>query len=66
MIIGKSNTNFHPTTSNYSMNMSAVITGKTGTYVIKNIDIVNFPAGSLLFQTNRFGDDPLKYTNLGT
>lgn len=46
--------------------MSAVITGKTGTYVIKNIHISGFPAGSLIFQVCRFCDDPLKYTNLGT
>jgi len=46
--------------------MSAVITGKTGTYSLNNINFYNYPAGSLLFQTCRFCDDPLKYTNLGT
>lgn len=46
--------------------MSAIITGKTGVHVIKDVHIANYPIGSLVFQTCRFCDDPLKYTNLGT
>ena len=61
-----SNTNTHSNTTNYTNNMSAIITGKTGTFRITNVKFYNYPQGSLLFQTCRFCDDPLKYTNLGT
>jgi hypothetical protein len=66
VIIGMSTTNAHPNTSNYTNGMSAAITGRTGTYKLSNIKFHNFPAGSVLFQTCRFCDNLLKYTNLGT
>ena len=65
-IIGMSTTNAHSDTSNYTNGMTAFITGKTGTWNIENIRLFNFPAGSLILETCRFCDDPLKYTNLGT
>jgi hypothetical protein len=46
--------------------MSGAITGKTGVYNISDVRFYNYPTGSVLFRTCRFGDDKLKYTNLGT
>lgn len=46
--------------------MSGAITGKTGLFKLDNIAFHNYPTGSLLFQTCRFCDDPLKFTNCGT
>ena len=66
VIIGMSTNNAHSDTSNYTNNMSAIITGKTGVYNISDVRIFNYPAGSLLLQTCRFCDDKLKYTNAGT
>lgn len=66
VIVGVSSSNAHSNTSNYTNKMSAVITGKTGSYLISNVKFHNYPQGSLLIQTCRFCDDPLKYTNLGT
>lgn len=66
VIIGKSNTNAHTDETNYTNKMSGAITGRTGVFKLTNISFFNFPLGSILLQTSRFGDDPLKYINLGT
>lgn len=46
--------------------MSAVITGKSGSWNLSDIRFYNYPSGSLMFQVCRMCDDPLKFTNLGT
>jgi hypothetical protein len=51
---------------NYTLGMSGAITGRSGVTRLTNIRFYNFPAGSILLQTCRLCDDPLKYTNLGT
>lgn len=61
-----SRTNAHSDLSNYTDKMSAVITGRSGLTKITNVDFFNYPNGSILFQTCRLCDDPLKYTNVGT
>jgi hypothetical protein len=61
-----SRTNAHSDLSNYTDEMSAVITGRSGFTKISNVDFYNYPNGSILFQTCRLCDDPLKYTNVGT
>jgi hypothetical protein len=66
VIIGQSTGNAESDTTNYTLGMSSVITGRTGTYNINNTRISNFPNGSVVLQTCRFCDDPLQYTNLGT
>ncbi len=65
-IIGMSTSNAHSNITNYTSGMSAAITGRTGAHKLSNIRFYNYPAGSVLFQTCRFCDDLLKYTNLGT
>lgn len=66
VIVGMSQSNAHSDTTNYTKGMSGAITGRTGTYKLSNIEFHNYPAGSVLFQTCRFCDDLLKYTNKGT
>ena len=65
-IVGKSFTNAALNTNNYSLGMSGAITGRSGATKLSNIRFYNFPPGSILLQTCRLCDDPLKYTNLGT
>jgi hypothetical protein len=66
VIIGKSVNNAHSDTTNYTNGMSAVITGRSGVTKFSKIGFFNYPAGSILWQTCRLCDDPVKYTNIGT
>jgi hypothetical protein len=66
VIIGKSTTNYASNTINYTSGMSAVITGRTGSYLIQNTDFNGYPSGSLFLQTCKLCDDPDFYTNTGT
>lgn len=65
-IIGKSTGYANSNPTNYSNGMSAVITGRSGSYNLTNIRFYNYPSGSVLVKTCRLCDDPLVYTNLGT
>jgi hypothetical protein len=65
-IIGMSRTNAASDTSNYTNGMSGAITSRSGVTKLTNVRFYSFPAGSVLFQTCRLCDDPLKYTNVGT
>jgi hypothetical protein len=65
-VIGVSASNAHSNTTNYTSGMSAAITGRSGVTSFNDVRFYNFPAGSVLLQTCRLCDDPLKYTNLGT
>jgi hypothetical protein len=65
-IVGQSRTNAAANTTNYTLGMSGAITGRSGVTQLTNIRFYNFPQGSVLFQTCRLCDDPLKYTNVGT
>ena len=57
-IIGMSNTNAHTDTTNYTAKMSAIITGKSGTWKITQVRFYNYPVGSILIQTCNRCDDP--------
>jgi hypothetical protein len=46
--------------------MSALITGRSGTYNFSNVRIYNYSVGSIMLQTCRYCDDIDLYTNLGT
>jgi hypothetical protein len=65
-IIGKSTNNANSNNTNYTNGMSAIITGRSGTYNISNVRIYNYPTGSLMLQTCRYCDNLGMYTNLGT
>lgn len=65
-MVGKSFTNAASDPTNYTLGMSGAITSRSGVTKLNNIRFYNFPAGSILLQTCRLCDDPLKYTNLGT
>ena len=66
-IIGMSNTNAAANTSNYTNGgMTALMAGRTGQFNFTNIRIYNYPVGSVVMQTGRLNDDPLKFTNLGS
>lgn len=65
-VIGMSQTNAASNTTNYTVGMSGLITPRSGVTSFTNIRFYSFPAGSILIQTCVLGDDPLKYTNLGT
>ena len=66
VIIGQSTGNAESSKTNYTLGMSSIITGRTGTYTINNTRFSNFPTGSTVLQTCSFCDDSSQYTNLGT
>jgi hypothetical protein len=66
VIIGQSIGNQAADPINYTKStMNAIMTGRTGQFNFSNIRIYNYPVGSLLMQTGRLNDDPLKFINLG-
>lgn len=66
--MGQSNGNPAPTNvvNNYTNGkMTALFSGRTGTFTFSNINIYNYPQGSIALSIGRLNDDPDHYTNLG-